>query len=88
MRELPTGTFTLLSTDVKGLTHLLQKLGDRYARLLEECRSLLYAEFGQRNCHEVDMQGDASFVAFTGANGAVSAAVAAQHSLTSRVFPT
>src|SRR5579864_8814782 len=32
MRQLPTGTVTLLFTDLEGSTLLLQQLGDRYAR--------------------------------------------------------
>ncbi len=30
-RDLPTGTVTLLFTDVEGSTRLLQQLGERYA---------------------------------------------------------
>ena len=43
MRDLPTGTITLLFTDIEGSTHLLQQLGARYAELLTECRDLLRA---------------------------------------------
>jgi class 3 adenylate cyclase len=39
MRELPTGTVTLLFTDIEGSTRLLQQLGERYASVLEECRT-------------------------------------------------
>jgi len=53
MRKLPTGTVTLLFTDIEGSTHLLQQLGERYAGLLDECRHLLRAAFlefhGQRS---------------------------------------
>src|SRR5437773_37183 len=34
MRNLPTGTITLLFTDIEGSTHLLQQLGDDYAEVL------------------------------------------------------
>ena len=34
MRDLPTGTITLLFTDIEGSTQLLQKLGERYGELL------------------------------------------------------
>jgi predicted ATPase/class 3 adenylate cyclase/tetratricopeptide (TPR) repeat protein len=87
MRDLPTGTVTLLFTDIEGSTRLLQQLGDRYADLLGEYRQLLRAAFQQWNGHEVDTQGDAFFVAFTRATDAVSGAVAAQRSLVSHVWP-
>src|SRR5438105_5533352 len=71
MRELPTGTVTLLFTDIEGSTHLLQQVGERYASVLAECRHLLRAAFGQWNGHEVDTQGDAFFVAFARATDAI-----------------
>ena len=41
MHELPTGTVTLLFTDIEGSTHLIQQLGERYTSVLNECRHLL-----------------------------------------------
>src|SRR5256714_1395927 len=76
MRQLPTGTVTLLFTDIEGSTQLLQQLGDRYVSVLTECRRLLRAAFQQWNGYEVDTQGDAFFVAFARATDAVSAALA------------
>jgi len=87
MADLPTGTVTLLFTDIEGSTRLHQQLGDRYASLLAECRQLLRAAFQQWNGHEVDTQGDAFFVAFARATDAVSAAVAAQRALFAHVWP-
>jgi class 3 adenylate cyclase len=81
MHELPTGTVTLLFTDMEGSTQLFQRLGKRYADVLAECRRLLRAAFQQHNGHEVDTQGDAFFVAFARASDAISAAVAAQRAL-------
>ena len=34
MAELPTGTITLLFTDIEGSTRLLQRLGSRYEDVL------------------------------------------------------
>ena len=59
MRELPTGTVTLLFSDIEGSTHLLQQLGNRYALALSECRHLLREAFQYWNGYEVDTQGDA-----------------------------
>ena len=87
MRDLPTGTLTLLFTDIAGSTCLLHQLGERYASMLLECRQVLRAVFEQWNGHEVDTQGDAFFVVFARATDAVSAAVAAQRALASHAFP-
>jgi len=62
MLALPTGTVTLLFTDIEGSTRLLQQLGERYADVLAECRRLLGAAFQQHHGHEVDTQGDAFFI--------------------------
>ncbi len=75
MHYIPTGTVTFLFTDIEGSTRLLQQLGDRYSRVLEECRRILRAAFQKWDGHEVDTQGDAFFVAFARATDAVSAAV-------------
>ena len=75
MRELPTGTVTLLLTDIEDSTLLLQQLCERYADLLAECRYLLRSVFHQWNRQEVDTQSDAFFVAFARASDAVAAAV-------------
>ncbi len=87
VRPLPTGTLTLLFTDIEGSTRLLQQLGSRYADLLRECRRLLRTAFQRRNGHEVDTQGDAFFVVFERAADAVSAATAAQQALFSARWP-
>ncbi|HAE84056.1 MAG TPA: adenylate/guanylate cyclase domain-containing protein, partial [Ktedonobacter sp.] len=87
MRKLPTGTVTLLFTDIEGSTRLLQQLGERYASVLEECRTLLRTVFLESHGHEVDTQGDAFFVAFARATDAVSAAVAAQYALAAHTWP-
>jgi class 3 adenylate cyclase len=64
MRDLPTGTVTLLFTDIEGSTRLLQQLGKSYAGVLNECRQLLRTAFHTFRGHEVDTQGDAFFVVF------------------------
>src|SRR5579859_6835306 len=87
MRNLPTGTITLLFTDIEGSTHLLQQLGDDYAEVLTQCRRLLRIAFQMYLGNEVDTQGDAFFIAFTRATDAVGAAVAAQRSLASYPWP-
>src|SRR5579864_548369 len=81
MSELPTGTLTLLFTDMEGSTRLLQQLGERYTGVLADCRHLLRSAFAQHHGHEVDTQGDAFFVVFARTSDAVAAAVAVQRVL-------
>jgi predicted ATPase/class 3 adenylate cyclase/DNA-binding CsgD family transcriptional regulator len=87
MHPLPTGTVTLLFTDIEGSTHLLQQLGERYAELLREYRQLLRRVFEEYHGQEVDTQGDAYFVAFARATDAVAAAVAVQRGLAAHSWP-
>src|SRR6266704_1907336 len=87
MRHLPTGTVTLLFTDIEGSTRLLQRVGECYATILEAYRSLLRAAFLEFDGYEVDTQGDAFFVAFARASDAVTAAVAAQRALADHPWP-
>jgi predicted ATPase/class 3 adenylate cyclase len=87
MSELPTGTVTLLFTDIEGSTRLLQQLGEHYASVLSECRDLLRAAFREHRGHEVDTQGDAFFVAFARASDAILAAVAAQRAFATHSWP-
>src|SRR5687767_5684066 len=87
MAELPTGTVTLLFTDIEGSTQLLQRLGARYGDVLAEYRQLLRSIFQAHGGHEVDTQGDSFFIAFTRALDAVAAAVAIQRALVTHPWP-
>ena len=77
MADLPTGTITLVFTDIEHSTQLLQRLGPDYAGVLATYRDLLRSTFRAAKGHEVDTQGDAFFVVFPRAVDAVAAAVAA-----------
>src|SRR6266516_4775935 len=87
MHHLPTGTVTLLFTDIEGSTRLLQQVGEGYSRVLAECQHALRASFQQWHGHEVDTQGDAFFVVFGRATDAVSAAVEMQRALAAHAWP-
>jgi len=87
MIELPTGTVTLLFTDIEGSTRLLERLGDRYVQVLAVHQELLRAAFGQYHGHEVGTEGDGFFVAFAKASDAVASAVAAQRALAAQPWP-
>ena len=82
MRELPRGTVTFLFTDIEGSTRLLRDLGaEEYAAALAGHRRVLREAFERHGGVEVDTQGDAFFVAFPTAPGALDAAREAQHAL-------
>ena len=73
---------TFLFTDIEGSTRLLGQLGpDAYAEALAEHRRLLRKAFSDHGGVEVDTQGDAFFVGFPTAGGAVAAAAAGQAAL-------
>lgn len=81
MEALPSGTVTLLFTDVEGSTKLLRKLGDQYADVLAEHRRVLRDACAMHGGVEVDTQGDAFFFAFPRGSEAVAAASEAQAAL-------
>ena len=78
---MPTGTVTMVFTDIEGSTRLLKQLGDRYGELLADHRKILRAAFAAQGGREVDTQGDAFFVAFADAPEAVACAGDAQRAL-------
>ena len=81
-RDLPTGTVTLVFTDVEGSTRLLQQLGaDAYADALAQHRRALREAFIRHDGVEVDTQGDSFFIAFSTAPAAIAAAAEAQQVL-------
>ena len=73
--DLPAGTVTFLFTDIEGSTRLLNELGTAgYAEALAEHRRILREAFATHGGVEVDTEGDAFFVAFPTAPGAIAAA--------------
>lgn len=80
--DLPSGTVTFVFTDVEGSTRLLHLLGEaQYGEALAEHRRVLRAAFARHGGVEVDTQGDAFFIAFSSALGALSAAADARSAL-------
>src|SRR4029453_480771 len=70
-RKLPSGTVTLLFTDIEGSTRLLDELGQRYAQVLADHRRTLREVFSRHGGVEVNTGGEAFFVAFPSASDAV-----------------
>jgi predicted ATPase/class 3 adenylate cyclase len=81
MAEPPSGTVTLLFSDIEGSTRLLKRAGEAYAQLLAEHRRLLREAFEGHGGHVIESEGDAFYVAFSSANDAALAATAAQQAL-------
>jgi predicted ATPase/class 3 adenylate cyclase/Flp pilus assembly protein TadD len=83
-QELPSGTVTLLFTDVEGSTRLLHELGAAaYAEVLEAHRRVIREACGRQRGVEVDTQGDAFFFAFGAAPAALAAAAELTEALSS-----
>jgi predicted ATPase len=81
MPDLPTGTVTLLFTDIEGSTRLLDELGERYADALAGHQRALRKAFQAHGGVEVSTHGDAFFYVFERATDAVAAAGEGQASL-------
>jgi class 3 adenylate cyclase len=65
--ELPTGTVTLLFTDIEGSTRMLRSLGDDYGAVLRAHRTILRDVVGRHGGVEFGTEGDACFLAFPAA---------------------
>jgi DNA-binding NarL/FixJ family response regulator/class 3 adenylate cyclase len=85
--RLPTGTVTLLCTDIEGSTALVAGLGGDYSRVLEEHRRLVRGAADTEGGLEIDSRGDEMLLVFTDARAAVHAAVAAQRALAAHPWP-
>ena len=84
---LPTGTVTLLFSDIQGSTILLRRLGEGYADALSAQRSLLRGAFARWHGHEMGTEGDSFFVVFASAPDGVNAALEAQRGIGAHAWP-
>ena len=84
---LPTGTLTLLFSDIEGSTSLLRVLGEDWAEALSAQRRILRAAFARRGGRELGTEGDSFFVVFPSAVDGVSAALKAQRGLAGHPWP-
>jgi predicted ATPase/class 3 adenylate cyclase len=81
-RDLPAGTVTFLFTDVEGSTRLLHELGSGgYAEALGAHRRIVRGAAADHGGVEVDTAGDAFFLAFATATGALTAATEIRNAL-------
>ena len=85
---LPTGTVTMLFTDIEGSTRLLSHLGPaRYADVLSTQRRIIRSAVNAAGGYEMGTEGDSFFVVFPSAREAVGAALSAQRQLTASPWP-
>src|SRR5207253_3446148 len=78
----PSGTVTLVFTDIEGSTALLDELGaEAFKEALADHRRAVREAFGAHSGYEVDDAGDGLFYAFASASAAVTAVVQAMASL-------
>ena len=84
MDDLPSGTVTLLFTDVEGSTLLVQALGAAYQDALAGHRETLRDAVASHAGREVDCRADEFLACFPRASDGLAAAVAAQLALTTQ----
>jgi len=85
--RLPTGAVTFLMLDIVDSTGLLQRLEDRYARLLSDLRRLARATVQRSGGVEVDARGDEYFAVFKRATDAIAAAIAVRAAVGEHAWP-
>jgi predicted ATPase/class 3 adenylate cyclase len=86
--ELPSGTVTMLFSDIEGSTALLHRLGgERYGEALSAQRALIRAAIGACHGREMGTEGDSFYVVFESAADAVSCCLAAQQALAGYDWP-
>jgi predicted ATPase len=78
----PSGTVTLVFSDIEGSTKLLEELGtEAYREALAEHRRIVREAYGRYSGYEVDYEGDAFFYTFASASDAVAAVSEAMRGL-------
>jgi class 3 adenylate cyclase len=87
MTRFPSGTVTLVFSDIERSTRLLQRLGEAYGPALEQHRALVRAATEATGGVEVETRGDSFLFVFASAHAAVDAAVAAQRALSAHEWP-
>jgi len=87
VRSLPRGTVTFLLTDIEGSTRLLERLGDGYAGLLRDVRTIIRTSVRSASGHEVDARADEFFAVFRRPAHALDAALAIQRALREKSWP-
>jgi predicted ATPase/class 3 adenylate cyclase/DNA-binding SARP family transcriptional activator len=86
-QALPTGTVTVLMTDIEGSTALWEKAGDAFRSALSTHHALLRGEFRRHGGQEVKEAGDSFLVVFSAVGDALACAIACQRGLDKQPWP-
>lgn len=86
-RALAAATMTFLFADLEGSTRLLERLGEAYGELLGRIEGIVERAGSEHRGEVVDAQGDAFFVVFGSAGGAVRAALQIHRGLAEEAWP-
>lgn len=78
MKTIPKTDITFFFSDIEQSTHLLHRLGEAYARVLETYRATIREALDQYQGREIDTAGDGFFAIFPDPQRAVAAAVLVQ----------
>ena len=84
---LPDGEVTFLLTDIEGSTLLLRALGEDYADLLTDVRTIIREAVLQSGGRQVEARADEFVAVFEGPAQAVEAAVILQRSMAKQAWP-
>src|SRR6476620_889583 len=87
MSELPSGTVSMLFSDIAGSTLLLSRLGQSYLEALDGHRLIMREALTSHDGTEMGTEGDSFFVVFRTAGAAVRAAAQAQRGLEEHPWP-
>src|SRR4051794_12036993 len=87
MAVLPTGTVSMVFSDIEGSTALLSRLGPNYLAALAGQREVLRAAWAEHGGTEIGTEGDSFFVVFPTAEAAVAAAAQSQRGLARFAWP-
>ncbi len=83
----PTGTVAIVFTDIQGSTSLWEKLGDRFAPVLELHNRLMREALEEHRGYEVKTVGDAFMIAFADPLDAVRFSIDALESFSATAWP-
>ena len=83
----PSGTVTLVFTDIEGSTRLLQELADRYPSMLADHHRLIRDAFAAHGALERGSAGDGLYFVFQSARSAVQAAIDGQLAVAAWQWP-
>ena len=87
MSSAPTGTVTIVFTDIQGSTALWERLGDKFAPILKLHHDTIRTQIVTHGGYEVKTEGDAFMVAFPRSSQAIGFCMSAQLALNNAPWP-